>query len=131
MAGDTYAIIALRRKRAHLAGEIEAAQRALMKQRHALSMLDAVLNIFEPATNPELIPPIRPVKRGLFAEPRRHLSRLVRPLPTVLRMSPVQRHPRCPACRPGPDRNRPYQTPPVRHQMPAASALVLNWVESY
>jgi hypothetical protein len=35
-----------------------------MKRRHALFMLDAVLNIFEPATNPELIAPIRPVRRG-------------------------------------------------------------------
>lgn len=58
---DTYAIYALRRKRAHLAGEIEAAQRAIQKQRATLATLDAVIRMFEPASNPELIPSIRPV----------------------------------------------------------------------
>ena len=61
--GDTFAILALRRKRAHLAGEIAQAERALAKQRHTLATIDAVINMFEPATNPDLIPPIRPVSR--------------------------------------------------------------------
>jgi len=64
MAGITHAIIAPGRKRGHLAGEIEAVQRALAKRRHALATLDAVLSMFEPNTNPELIPPIRPITRG-------------------------------------------------------------------
>ena len=61
--GDTFAIYALRRKRAHLAGEIEAAQRSIMRQRDVLATLDAVIRLFEPASNPELIPAIRPVSR--------------------------------------------------------------------
>ncbi len=60
---DTFAILALHRKRAHLAGEIDAAQRAIMKQRDTLATLDAVIRLFEPASNPELIPAIRPVSR--------------------------------------------------------------------
>lgn len=60
---DTFAIIALRRKRAHLGGEIAQAAKALAKQRGMLATLDAVINLFEPASNPELIPPIRPVSR--------------------------------------------------------------------
>jgi len=39
--GDTFAIYALHRKRAHLAGEIDAAQRAIMRQRDTLATLDA------------------------------------------------------------------------------------------
>jgi hypothetical protein len=64
--GNTFVIAGLRRKRARLAGEIAAAQGALNKQRHALATLDAVLNMFEPDSDPELIPSIRPVSRGLF-----------------------------------------------------------------
>jgi len=61
--GDTFAIHALHRKRAHLAGEIDAAQRALMRQRDTLATLDAVIRLFEPTSNPELIASIRPVSR--------------------------------------------------------------------
>ncbi len=57
---DTYAIIALRRKRAHLAGEIEAAQRKIERQRETLATLDAVIKMFQPDTNPEMIAAIRP-----------------------------------------------------------------------
>ena len=60
---DTFVISGLRRKRAHLAGEIEAAQRALAKQRETLATLDAVILLFEPTGNPDLIPAIRPVSR--------------------------------------------------------------------
>jgi hypothetical protein len=60
---DTFVISGLRRKRAHLAGEIDAAQRTLAKQREALATLDAVIRLFEPASNPELIPAIRPVQQ--------------------------------------------------------------------
>ncbi len=58
--GDTYAILALRRKRAHLVGELRAAERATERQRDAIAKLDAVLRVFEPASNPALIPSIRP-----------------------------------------------------------------------
>jgi hypothetical protein len=58
--GDSFAIYALRRKRARLAGEIGAAQTALNRQRDQLATLDAVIRMFEPDTNPELIAAIRP-----------------------------------------------------------------------
>jgi hypothetical protein len=61
--GDSFAIHALRRKRARLAGEIDAAQRAIARQREALATLDAVIRMFEPDSNPDLIAPIRPVGR--------------------------------------------------------------------
>jgi hypothetical protein len=57
---DTFAISALQRKRAHLAGEIEAAERALSAKREVLANLDGVIRLFSPETNPELIPAIRP-----------------------------------------------------------------------
>jgi hypothetical protein len=64
--GDTYAIMALHRKRAHLAGEIEAAERTIVGLRKTLATLDATIRLFEPTSNPELIPAIRPTRRGLF-----------------------------------------------------------------
>jgi hypothetical protein len=45
-----------------LAGEILAAQTALGKKRDTLATLDAVIRMFEPASNPELIAPIRPAR---------------------------------------------------------------------
>ena len=65
--GTTYAILQLRQKRARLSGEIEKAERLLSAQRQDLANLDAVIRLFEPETNPELIPSIRPVsRRSLF-----------------------------------------------------------------
>jgi hypothetical protein len=64
---DTFAILALRRKRARLAGEIEAAECRLVGLRLSLAQIDAVIRIFEPASNPELIAAIRPAGAcGLF-----------------------------------------------------------------
>jgi hypothetical protein len=63
---DTFAILALRRKRAHLAGEIEAAERRIAPLRATLVQLDAVIRLFDATSNPELIPAIRPARRGLF-----------------------------------------------------------------
>jgi len=60
---DTFAIYALRRKRARLAGEILAAQNAVARQREKLATLDAVIRMFEPESNPDLIAAIRPVGR--------------------------------------------------------------------
>jgi hypothetical protein len=64
---DTFVISGLHRKRAHLAGEIEKAQKALNRQRESLAMLDATLRLFAPEGRPDLIPAIRPCsRRGLF-----------------------------------------------------------------
>jgi hypothetical protein len=51
---DTFAILALRRRRAHLAGEIEAAERRITPLRTALAHLDAVLRLFDPQRPREL-----------------------------------------------------------------------------
>ena len=82
--GDTFAILALRRKRAHLAGEIAQAERALAKQRHTLATIDAVINMFEPATDPELIPPIRPVSRRCMFFRHGEMTRLRANMITVI-----------------------------------------------
>ena len=65
--GNTYAILGLRRKRAHLAGEIEAAEQQIAKQRASLANLDAVILLFDASGDPALIPSIRPKTRGLGA----------------------------------------------------------------
>jgi hypothetical protein len=62
--GDQVTIAGLRRKRGHLAGEIEAAERAITRQRALLANLDAVLLLFDTTGDPSLIPSVRPVKRG-------------------------------------------------------------------
>jgi len=65
--GNTYVISGLRDKRARLAGEIAAAEVKLAAKRETLANLDAVIRLFSPQTDPDLIPAIRPVsKRGLF-----------------------------------------------------------------
>ena len=61
---QSHVLSGLHRKRAHLAGEIEAAHRDLSRQRETLATLDAVIRLFEPGGNPELIPAIRPVSRA-------------------------------------------------------------------
>jgi hypothetical protein len=63
---DTYAILALRRKRAYLAGEIAQAERQLADKHTWVKNLDATIQLFQPTTNPDLIPAIRPTRRGLF-----------------------------------------------------------------
>jgi hypothetical protein len=64
--GNSYAVSALRRKRAHIAGEIEAAERALARQRAALANLDAALLLFDTERDPTLIGAVRPTKRGSY-----------------------------------------------------------------
>jgi hypothetical protein len=61
---DTFTIAGLRRKRGHLAGEIEAAERAIARQRALLANLDAALMLFDTTGDPSLIPAVRPVRRG-------------------------------------------------------------------
>jgi hypothetical protein len=58
-------IAGLRHKRARLAGEIEAAEHALTKQREAMAALDATLRLFHPAADPEHIATVRPYNRCL------------------------------------------------------------------
>ncbi len=57
---NTYAMYALRSKRARLAGELEQTERRAASQREALATIDAVIRMFEPTGNPDLIPAIRP-----------------------------------------------------------------------
>ncbi|HTC12090.1 MAG TPA: hypothetical protein VK726_25285 [Acetobacteraceae bacterium] len=64
--GKAFALAALRRKRAHLAGEMALPEKSLAKLRRALDTIDATINLFEPATNPELIAPVRPCVRGIY-----------------------------------------------------------------
>jgi hypothetical protein len=63
---DTFLIIGLHRKRARIAGEIEALEQRAVPLREALAQVDAVIRLFQPQSNPELIPAIRPAPRGLF-----------------------------------------------------------------
>ncbi len=58
--GTAILLFGLKNKRARMAGEIEAEERRQAKRREALETLDAVIRMFEPQTNPELIAPIRP-----------------------------------------------------------------------
>ncbi len=73
--GHTFVISGLRDKRARLAGELTVVERDLAKRRETLAALDAVIRMFEPESNPDMIPPIRPVGRSLFFR-RGELSRL-------------------------------------------------------
>jgi hypothetical protein len=73
--GHSYAMHAPRRRRARFAGEIEKAERAMDPLREKLATIDAANRIFEPECNPQMIPSIRPLLRGLFFG-YRELSRL-------------------------------------------------------
>lgn len=63
---DTFVIMGLHRKRPRLAGEIAAIERKLAVQRESLAQVNAVIRLFEPTGNPELIPAVRPTPRCLF-----------------------------------------------------------------
>ena len=87
----TYAISALRHKRARLAGEIEAAESRLAKQRETLATLDATLRLFHPDAGPSHITSVRPISRGILfrhGEQRRLCREAIRdagaPIPTRL-----------------------------------------------
>lgn len=86
----TYALSALRHKRARLAGEIEATERTLAKRREELAAIDATLRLFHPDADPSHITSIRPVWRGIYfrqgERPRLCLDALRdagKPLPTA------------------------------------------------
>ena len=61
---NDHTIAGLRRKRGHLAGEIESAERMIARQRALLANLDATLLLFDTTGDPSLIPAVRPVQRG-------------------------------------------------------------------
>ena len=61
----THTISGLRDKRARLAGEIKAAEKALAERRDELAALDTTLLLFHPDTDPAQIPSIRPSMRDL------------------------------------------------------------------
>ena len=62
----TYALSALRDKRARIAGWIKAAERKIAKDREALANLDATLRLFHPEADPDHITSIRPKWRGVY-----------------------------------------------------------------
>ena len=59
-------INALRDKRARLAGEIASFMKDVNRMRDALATLDAVILMFAPVCNPDMIPPIRPMGKSLI-----------------------------------------------------------------
>ena len=64
--GEPHVLTALKNKRARIAGEIAANQRAVAQRQEQLAILDAVILMFAPDCNPEMIPSIRPGSHGLF-----------------------------------------------------------------
>ena len=68
--GDTFTISGLRRKRARVAGEIIQAQEIVARRTKELLAIDAVIRLFTPDCDPDMIPPIRPSTRGLFFQYR-------------------------------------------------------------
>jgi len=65
--GDTFVISGLRNKRARIAGEIAHAQRLLDQRQAELAQIDAVIRMFTPDCNPDMIAPIQPAgRRDMF-----------------------------------------------------------------
>ncbi len=62
----SHVLSALHKKRARMAGEIEAAERAIAKRHEGLATLDAVIAMFSPECRPDMIPSVRPYLRGLY-----------------------------------------------------------------
>jgi|HubBroStandDraft_1064217.scaffolds.fasta_scaffold108236_2 hypothetical protein len=73
--GEPHVISALKAKRARIAGEIRQAQDLIAARTKELTTLDAVILMFSPDCDPEMIAPIRPARHGLFFR-YRELSRL-------------------------------------------------------
>jgi hypothetical protein len=71
----SHVLSGLHKKRARMAGEIEAAEQATASKRETLATLDAVIRVFSPECRPDMIPSVRPYLRGLFFG-YRELSRL-------------------------------------------------------
>jgi hypothetical protein len=64
--GNSFVISGLRDKRARLAGEIIQAQEIVARCTKELLAIDAVIRLFSPDTDPDMIAPIRPTSHGLF-----------------------------------------------------------------
>jgi hypothetical protein len=64
--GEPHVISALKDKRARLAGEIIQAQEIVARCTRELMAIDAVIRLFTPDTDPDMIAPIRPTSHGLF-----------------------------------------------------------------
>ncbi len=62
----TFAISGIRKERAYLSGEIQAAEAALAEKRMQLAALDTVLRLLGSGMSPDMIPAIRPVARGKY-----------------------------------------------------------------
>ncbi len=73
--GNSFVISGLRAKRARLAGEIIQAQEIVASRTKELLALDAVIRLFTPDCDPDMIAPIRPTSHGLFFR-YRELTRL-------------------------------------------------------
>src|ERR1700691_204082 len=73
--GNSFVISGLRAKRARLAGEIIQAQEIVARRTAELLALDAVIRMFLPDCDPEMIAPIPPTSHGLFFR-YRELGRL-------------------------------------------------------
>ena len=67
---EPHVISGLKAKRARIAGEIIQAQEIVARRTEQLLAIDAVLRIFTPGTDPNMIAPIRPSTRGLFFQYR-------------------------------------------------------------
>jgi hypothetical protein len=72
---EPHVISGLKAKRARIAGEIIQAQEVVARRTKELLAIDAVLLLFSPNSDPEMIAPIRPTTRGLFFQ-YRELARL-------------------------------------------------------
>src|SRR5258708_5071322 len=74
---ESHVLTALKAKRARIAGEIRQAQDVISKRSVELATIDAVILMFSPDCDPDMIAPIRPSSHGLFFR-YRELSRLCR-----------------------------------------------------
>jgi hypothetical protein len=63
---EPHVISGLKAKRARIAGEIIHAQEIVARHTKELLAIDAVILLFSPDCDPEMIAPIRPTSRGLF-----------------------------------------------------------------
>jgi hypothetical protein len=64
--GEPHIITGLKRKRARIAGEIIQAQEIVARRTKELLAIDAVIRLFSPDCDPDMIAPIRHSPRGLF-----------------------------------------------------------------
>jgi hypothetical protein len=72
---EPHVISALKAKRARIAGEIIQAQEIVARRTKELLTIDAVILMFSPDCDPDMIAPIRPTSRGLFFQ-YKELTRL-------------------------------------------------------